>query len=184
VNEIITSPKTGICKFDVGTVENEYLGDFDDRCPNDGVAPPFLVNNLINNIEGSYQAVKHLIYLGHRNIAIITVPPNVGGSVERLEGYRLALQEAGLTLDKNYIKQGNSQVDDGFQVTVELLALPKPPTAIFAANNLMTIGVIKALRSRKIRRPGKMALIGFDNFELVICFSPTDFRRVIRRKCS
>jgi LacI family transcriptional regulator len=126
---------------------------------------------LSNNIEGSYQAVKRLIHLGHHDIAIITGLPNVSSSVERLKGYRLALQEAGFVLNESLIKYGNSQIDDGFRATVELLALITPPTAIFEANNLMTFGIMKALRSQKIRCPEDMVTVGFGDFEWVVCFS-------------
>jgi DNA-binding LacI/PurR family transcriptional regulator len=126
---------------------------------------------LANNIEGSYQAVKRLIKLGHRNIGIITGPQNVISSVERLEGYRLALQEAGIIFNENFIKQGDSKVDAGFRATVELIALPTPPTAIFAVNSLMTIGIIKALHSQNKRCPEDLAIICFDDIELVIVFS-------------
>jgi LacI family transcriptional regulator len=156
--------------------KNGYPDVFGDRGLNDSEASAVLVNN-VNNIEGSYQAVKHLIYLGHRNIAIITGPQNVISSVDRLEGYRLALQAAGLILNQSLIKQKNSQVAGGFRTTEELLTLPTPPSAIFATNNRMTIGVMQALRDHHIRCPEEIAIIGFDDFECVICFASRGLRQ-------
>jgi LacI family transcriptional regulator len=76
-----------------------------------------------------------------------------------------------LILDKNLIKHENSQDNGGFRATVELLALPTPPAAIFAADSQMTMGIMKALYSKNMCCPKDMAIIGFDNFEWVICFS-------------
>jgi DNA-binding LacI/PurR family transcriptional regulator len=166
VDKVILSPKSVNGNLVNEMAKNGYPDIFGDWCSYDSKA----LAVSANNIEGSYQAVKRLIYLGHRNIAIITGPQNVISSVDRLEGYRLALQEAGLILNESLIKYGNSQVADGFRATEELLTLPTPPTVIFVANNLMTIGVMKALRDHHIRCPEEIAIISFDDFELVICF--------------
>jgi LacI family transcriptional regulator len=166
VDKIIISPSSGNCNLSNGMIKSGYPDGCAGRCLNDGDTLPALANN----IEGSYRAVQRLIYLGHHDIAIITVLPNASSSIEGLEGYRCALQEAGLILNESLIKYGNSQVAGGFRATEELLALPTPPTAIFATNNRMIIGIMKALRAYHIHCPEEIAIIGFDDFEGVICF--------------
>jgi LacI family transcriptional regulator len=172
VAKIILSPKSGNGNFGNEMAKNGYPDVCGDWCLCNREA----LAALINNIEGSYHAVKRLIQLGHRAIAIITGPSSVTGSVDRMEGYRLALQEAGLILNQSLIKQKNSQVAGGFRATEELLVLPTPPTTIFVTNNRMTIGVMKALRAHHIRFPEEIAIIGFDDFECVICLASRGLR--------
>jgi LacI family transcriptional regulator len=116
-----------------------------------------------DNKVGAYEAVKHLIDLGHDRIAIITGIPDVGTSEERLAGYRQALQEKGIPLRKTLIREGHFRKHLAFDATVELLRLKRPPSAIFVSNEPMVSGCILALKEKGMRIPGDIAVVGFDD---------------------
>ena len=117
----------------------------------------------IDNKAGAYEAVTHLISLGHDRIAIITGIQGVETSEERFDGYRQALQEKGIPLRKTLIKEGNFQKDQAFAVTKELLRMKRSPTAIFVCNEPMVSGCILALKEINLRIPEDIAVIGFDD---------------------
>mgnify|MGYP002682669116 CR=1 FL=1 len=79
------------------------------------------------------------------------------------EGYRKALSTAGLKVDERLIKVDDFKSDSGYHLMLELIAAPQPPRAVFVANNLMTLGALRALRERAVRVPDTMALVGFDD---------------------
>lgn len=116
-----------------------------------------------SNWSGGLSATRHLIDLGHRRIAIITGPPHVLSSRARLDGYRAALDAAGVPGDPALIRQGDFQIRDGLRHTRELLRLPDPPTAIFAANDGTAIGVYQAASEAGWPIPGELSVIGFDD---------------------
>lgn len=114
---------------------------------------------------GVYRAVTELIRIGHRKIAIITGPDDSRPGHERLRGYCRALEENGIALRDEYICKGDFMVDCAYRHTLDLCALPDPPTAIFASNNMTTYGCLKAFGEKKIQPGVDMALFGFDNIE-------------------
>ena len=118
---------------------------------------------LVDNFRGAYTAVRHLIALGHRRIAMITGDLAIPTSLERHRGYQIALTEAGLPLDSALVKEGHSQQHSAQWVTQELMESATPPDALFVANNLMTLGALKVLRELKIRVPEQVALVSFDD---------------------
>jgi LacI family transcriptional regulator len=91
---------------------------------------------------------------------------------ERIAGYRAALKKAGLSFDSELVHSGESNLEPARLATRYLLSLNRPPTAIMAANNLMTIGAMHALRDAQIDVPGQMALVGFDDFDWADYFNP------------
>ncbi|NLF76153.1 MAG: LacI family transcriptional regulator [Chloroflexi bacterium] len=117
----------------------------------------------IDNVAGAYLAVKHLIDLGYERIGMIGGSPHLTTGRERYEGYRKALSTAGLKVDERLIKVGDFKIDSGYHLMLELIAAPQPPRAVFVANNLMTLGALRALRERAVRVPDTMALVGFDD---------------------
>ena len=127
---------------------------------------------LTDNVAGAYQAVAHLLALGHRRIGIVTGLPGITTTDQRLEGYRQALGEHGVPFDPALVREGDSRVDGGARRADELLALPERPTALFVTNNLMTIGAMRAIDARGLRCPEDVALIGFDDFEWASVFRP------------
>ncbi|HEX2907612.1 MAG TPA: LacI family DNA-binding transcriptional regulator, partial [Phototrophicaceae bacterium] len=117
----------------------------------------------VDNERGAYEAVKHLLDLGCRKIAHISGSPNLTTGHDRAQGYQHALAEVGLKPEAKWIKTGDFKTESGYRLTLELLDLPKPPDALFVANNLMTLGALRALRERNVRVPEDMALVGFDD---------------------
>lgn len=113
--------------------------------------------------EGARNAVRHLISLGHRRIAMVGGFLNIGGSFLRRRGYETALQEAKIPVDADLVIDGSFTPLGGYQVTKELLTRQTDITAIFVANDLMGIGVLKALQESGKRVPEDVSVIGFDN---------------------
>ncbi len=118
---------------------------------------------LVNNVEGSKQLTEHLISLGHKRIGIITGPLSFTTGEERLEGYLKVLKKYSIPEDKDLIKIGDFKKQSGYLLTLELLSLTLPPTAIFACNNLMGLGAMEAIKERKIHIPKEIGLVIFDD---------------------
>ncbi|WP_229716092.1 LacI family DNA-binding transcriptional regulator [Mangrovihabitans endophyticus] len=115
------------------------------------------------NWAGGLSATQHLVELGHRRIALVAGPKNVLCSRARLDGYRAALEAAGIPVEKSLIAQGDFYHESGFTAGTELLAQPDPPTAIFASSDQMALGVYEAARRRGLRVPDDISIIGFDD---------------------
>jgi DNA-binding LacI/PurR family transcriptional regulator len=115
------------------------------------------------NWNGGLAATQHLIDLGHRRIAIITGPAGALSSRARLDGYRAALDAAGLPADPALICRGDFRTEDGLAHAHRLLRLPDPPTAIFACNDGQAMGVYRAARERGLRVPDDLSVVGFDD---------------------
>lgn len=119
---------------------------------------------LIDNISAGREAVMHLIDNGYRRIAVIGGPKAVTNTNERVLGYRLALQEAGISFDANLEMRGaHINEESGFQLTNKLLDILPPIDALFTTNNCFTIGALCALQARHKRIPEDIALVGFDD---------------------
>ena len=121
---------------------------------------------LVDNFDGGRQAAAHLIYHGHRRIACITGPHDLTPSAERYRGYCRALDDAGIRHDPGLIVHGDFHTDSGYLAVAELLELPDRPTAIFACNDLLAIGVMAAVQEAGLRIPRNMAVVGFDDIAL------------------
>jgi LacI family transcriptional regulator len=127
---------------------------------------------LVDNVGGAHEAVSHLLSLGHRRVGVITGLFGVGTTNERLDGYMRAMDEHGMPVDRALVRQGNSRLDGGFREMLALLDLRDPPTAVFSTNNLMTLGALGALQSRRVAVPDQMAIVGFDDFEWAAVLRP------------
>jgi LacI family transcriptional regulator len=139
-----------------------------DRDPGGFKGPAVVVDNVL----ASYEATRHLIELGHQHIAIIAGPETTLTGSGRLEGFRKALQEAHLPLREEYIRPGGFSMEGGHRAALEILQLPKPPTAVFSCNNRMTLGLMCALRDLGLRCPQDVSALGFDDFDWSELFSP------------
>jgi len=136
-------------------------------------SPGVMVDSVqINNAAGGWLATSHLIELGHTHIACIAGPSDVTPSGERVDGYRRALHEAGLPILAENIVRGDFHAASGYQITKELLARDKRPTAIFACNDLMAIGALSAAKAMGFRVPEDISVVGFDDIYLAAYSNP------------
>ena len=118
---------------------------------------------VVENRKGARLAVEHLLSLGHRRIAFIAGSHHTGQSAERQAAYVEALNQAGIPADPALIVPGRFVQTGGYAATQQLLALPEPPTAIFAANDEMAFGAIDAIHSKGLRVPDDISVVGFDD---------------------
>jgi DNA-binding LacI/PurR family transcriptional regulator len=125
-----------------------------------------------DNQGGAHQAITYLIGQGHRRIAFIGGPLFQGGGPDRLRGYRQALKDHGLEADENLILEGNPQEDDGYRLARQLLAMPERPTAIFALNDMMAIGTLRASHEAGVKVPEELSVIGYDDIPLASLVVP------------
>ncbi len=119
----------------------------------------------VDNFHGSYEAVTYLIGLGHIRIATIAGPTNVTTGIERLRGYRSALHDAGIPINPDLITVGDFRQESGYDRARQLLALDPRPTALFVANNLMTLGAMIALNEAGVQIPDDVSMVGFDEVD-------------------
>lgn len=127
----------------------------------------------VNSRLGATLAVRHLVGLGHRRIAILVGDPARLSMGERLQGYRDALAAHGLPLDEDLVLiEPRGWPQDASDATRRLLALPDPPTAIFAASDYRAIGVLEQLERSGISVPEAMAVVGFDDIREATTTTP------------
>ncbi|MGW0142146.1 LacI family DNA-binding transcriptional regulator [Streptomyces calvus] len=124
------------------------------------------------NWSGGMAATAHLLSLGHRRIGMITGPQRLLCSRARLDGYRAALENAGVPADDSLVVPGDFRPESGFAGCNALLDLPDPPTAVFAAGDRMALGAIEALRGRGLRVPDHISVVGFDDLPEVRWSAP------------
>ena len=119
----------------------------------------------IDNISSAYTATNHLIELGHRRIAHILGPQHYHCVIERYQGYRQALEDAGITPDPALLLQGRFEPASGRQCAAELFSRDRSewPSAIFVSNDQMAYGVLEVAEQRGIRVPEDIAIVGFDD---------------------
>ncbi|KOG42391.1 LacI family DNA-binding transcriptional regulator [Streptomyces resistomycificus] len=125
-----------------------------------------------DGLEAVRDLVAHLHGLGHRRLAIIAGPAATTTGQERVAAFREALGAYGLDLPDVYIGQGDFQADSGRRVTEGFLALPEPPEVVFAADNLMALGALDAIRARGLRVPDDIALAAFDDIRWFVHTDP------------
>jgi LacI family transcriptional regulator len=120
---------------------------------------------FIDNIGGAFAATNALIQEGHVRIAHIAGPITSLPGRDRLEGYRKAYLVNNVPFDDQLVFYGDFKQRSGYELTKQILKLAEKPSAIFVANNLMTMGCVKALREAHLNIPDNIALIGFDEVE-------------------
>ncbi|PKN93038.1 MAG: LacI family transcriptional regulator [Chloroflexi bacterium HGW-Chloroflexi-6] len=131
------------------------------------------------NYEGSREAMRYLLGLGHRQIGFIGGRPELTSAKRREKGYRNALEEAGIALDETLIINGDYTTETGFGCARQLLERENRPTAIFAANDQSAIGVIQAAQAMGLSIPADLSVIGFDNITDAAYFDLTTIDQFI-----
>lgn len=121
---------------------------------------------VTHDSRGAARAARHLAELGHRRVAFISGPDSFRSSHERGRGFREGLAEHGLTLDEACVRQGAYTFESGVEAAASLLSMPERPTAIFAGNDEMAIGVMKAARDRGLEVPRDLSIVGFDDLPM------------------
>ena len=126
----------------------------------------------VDNVEGTRVGVAHLLAMGHRDVALLGGPPRHSTAKERARGYDQALRAAGRPVRPDLIYDGDFREGGGYDGMKALMALPRRPTAVFVANNLMTLGAFRALHEAGIRIPEEVALVGFDDMPWATSLNP------------
>jgi len=121
---------------------------------------------IIDDVEGGIMATEYLIKLGHRRIAHITGPLKTRSALNRLKGYKLALKKHEIEYKDELVGEGDFRIKGGYQVMKRFLKLTEPPTAIFAANDLIALGAMQAIQKKNFHIPEDFSVIGFNDIEL------------------
>ncbi|WKB55747.1 LacI family DNA-binding transcriptional regulator [Eleftheria terrae] len=117
-------------------------------------------------VAGGHSATEHLIEAGHRRIAFINGESWMDAARDRLKGYRRALASHDLPFEPALVREGDWQVGSGYEATLALMRQPRPPTAIFCANDLMAAGSLEALRQLRLAVPREVSVMGYDDQEI------------------
>lgn len=124
------------------------------------------------NWPGGLAATRHLVRLGHRRIAVISGPPDRLSSRARVDGYRSALDEAGLPFDPALVRYGDFTHEPAFRHALDLLRLPEPPTAVFAGNDQQALSTYRAAATLGLRIPDDLSVVGFDDLPFADWVTP------------
>ena len=147
-------------KFPFVVIDHQGSGD---PCPAVGAT----------NWQGGYNATEYLIKQGHKRIGFITGSMDLGCSQDRLKGYRSALRTHHIPEMPELVYEGDFNQPDGYAGASAFLELPIPPTAIFASNDVMAMGVMDAVRNRNLRIPDDISVVGFDNIPQSAMINPS-----------
>jgi LacI family transcriptional regulator len=144
--------------------------------------PVVMIDRDLPNVEvdavltdhqlGGFLATRHLIELGHECIACIAGPSTITPSAERMTGYQRALEQAGLSYDERLIIRGDYHAQSGMETTHSILKMNPRPTAIFALNDLMALGALRAAAEAGYSVPRDLAVVGYDDLELAQFTNP------------
>ncbi|XVS61205.1 LacI family DNA-binding transcriptional regulator [Actinosynnema sp. CA-299493] len=126
-----------------------------------------------DNWSGGLAGTRHLLELGHRRIAVITGAPQMLSGRARLDGYRAAMDAAGVPVDPELVREGYFQIADGLEHTRSLLRLPDPPTAVVTGNDGEALGVYQAVYEAGLRIPDDLSVVGFDDLPPAQWMIPT-----------
>jgi LacI family transcriptional regulator len=117
-------------------------------------------------VAGGHAATEHLIEQGHKRVGFINGEPWMEAAQDRLKGYRRALATADLPFDARLVRDGDWMSGSGFEHTLALMRLQRPPTAIFCANDLMALGALEGLKQLGLRVPQDVSVMGYDDQEI------------------
>ena len=122
--------------------------------------------------DGAYRLVRHLISLGHQHIAVLSGPKDVSTATDRVAGYRRALTEAGLQVRAEWVEYGAFCQASGYEMAGQVLATSPRPSAVFAVNNSIAVGALRALRDAGLRVPEDVSVVSFDDLTPDLLIEP------------
>lgn len=126
----------------------------------------------VENFEAIRALIDHVVSFGHRRIGFVAGQRGFATTLERMNGFRAALEANGLEFVPDYVVTGNATTASASTAAHALLSLLVPPTALVTGNNLSTIGVMRAVRERGLTVPRDISVVGFDDFEWADYFEP------------
>lgn len=127
----------------------------------------------INNFQGGQQSLEHMLAQGYKTIAYIGGSQTEIFNKKRLEGYKSALESNGMKVRPEYVKEGNTTKNDGYQLMNQLLQLPQPPDAVICSDNVLSIGTMKAIREANLNIPKDVGILSFDNMPIADLVEPS-----------
>jgi LacI family transcriptional regulator len=134
------------------------------NCPPSQYENPYS-SILIDHYRGAVIGTEYLIKCGHKDIAFIHGSSISKDNEQRFEGFKDTLKQYGLELNPDYVGYGDYKKEGGYEAALKLLELPKRPTAVFAANDQMALGVLDACRDKGVGVPEDLSVLGFDDIE-------------------
>ena len=144
--------------------------------------PVVVVDRTVPNVDvdivradsenGAYQLTQHLITLGHRQITMLAGPQTVSTAIDRVDGFCRALNEHGLESCDTQILWGNFSQESGYEMALAALAASPGPTAVFAANNFVALGALRALKEQNLNVPEDISLVAFDDVPPAFTINP------------
>ncbi|HET9178410.1 MAG TPA: LacI family DNA-binding transcriptional regulator [Terriglobia bacterium] len=139
----------------------------------DRLPPGMKVDSVtVDNVAGTQECIRHLIARGHRRIGIITGSLFLETARQRLQGYKNALEDAGIKIEQELICEGNFREQTGYQLGRKLLLQTDRPSALFTSNSLMAIGTLRAIEELELQCPKDIAIATFDDLPLTEVFHP------------
>lgn len=137
------------------------------------VASEHVINVDVDNVDGAYQAVRHLTSLGHRRVGIVAGPPGWHAAADRTEGARRALAEVGQSLDSSWVETASDwTLDAGYSAAHALLTRHPDCTALFCHNDWIALGAYRALKELGQRIPDDVSVVGYDDLPICEYVSP------------
>jgi LacI family transcriptional regulator len=127
---------------------------------------------MLDNRRAALEATRHILSFGHRRIAMLSGPEAVSTGAERQQGYREALLEAGVAYDEALVRDAGFREERAYDSARELLSATERPSAVFAANNLIAIGLMRAIADLQLQCPRDVSVVSIDDFAWANAFRP------------
>lgn len=157
--------------------DSEHIVELSEEHPtvliNDYIMGSNVYSVLTDEVEGAYKAVRHLISLGHKDIYHITVEPNFTTFVNKNQGYAIALEEFGIGYDEEKVINAQSYPESGKKAMDNILKSSRRPTAIFAGNDQVAIGVITSILNAGLRVPEDISVVGYSDIPIAKSIYPS-----------
>jgi DNA-binding LacI/PurR family transcriptional regulator len=158
----------GIIISTCGAKINNYPDIVDGHIPLVLVArkSKYILTDMVgdDNVQGARQVVEHLIDQGYKNIATICVPLNLSTGEERFQGFKDALRDRGIEYRPELVFEGDNTIETGYNLMGKIMSTKPKPEAIFVANNMSAVGVLKYCKDHDIQIPSDIAVTSFDSF--------------------